>query len=379
MTDRLLKDLYYTPGLPTTFGSAARLWKTAKRANNTITKKHVDDWLLAQDAYTLHKKARRKLSAEPRIYVRGIDEQWSMDLCDVSNISEYNNDVHFILTVIDVFSKRADAEPVKRKSAANVVAAVRNVFMRTNRRPEQIDTDHGKEFWNAQFKQLCQQENIHHFSTQSSNKAAVVERFNRSLKELMYKMFSAHNSYRWLELLPLLLKTYNSRYHRSIGRNPDSVSAGNEKEVYRHLYRKQRHQNWGKKYKAGDLVRISRKRHIFEKGYLPQFTEEIFKISKVISNHYPHRYEIEDMAGEHIAGTFASEELQKVIKDNDNLWKIEKIIRQLKRHGETLYLVKWRGFPPKFNSLVRSENLVQISPDALSRQQSESPTPSEEL
>ena len=149
--------------------------------------------------------------------------------------------------------------------------------------------------------------------------------------------------------------------------------------MYRHLYRKQRHQNWGKKYKAGDLVRISRKRHIFEKGYLPQFTEEIFKISKVISNHYPHRYEIEDMAGEHIAGTFASEELQKVIKDNDNLWKIEKIIRQLKRHGETLYLVKWRGFPPKFNSLVRSENLVQISPDALSRQQSESPTPSEEL
>ena len=177
-----------------------------------ITKKQVNDWLLAQDTYTLHKKARRKLSSEPRIYVRGIDEQWSMDLCDVSNISEYNNDVHFILTVIDIFSKRADAEPVKRKSAANVVAAVRNVFMRTNRRPERIDTDHGKEFWNAQFKQLCQQENIHHFSTQSSNKAAVVERFNRSLKELMYKMFSAHNTYRWIELLPLLLKTYNSRY-----------------------------------------------------------------------------------------------------------------------------------------------------------------------
>ena len=78
-----------------------------------------------------------------------------------------------------------------------------------------------------------------------------------------------------------------------------------------------RNQNGVSCHKIGDLVRISKKKHVFEKGYLPNFTEEVFKIRKVISNHTPHRYELEDMAGEVIKGRFAPEELQKTIKGDD--------------------------------------------------------------
>ena len=356
--NELLRDLYYTPGVPTSYGSVARLYKAAKRVNKRITKEQVERWLLAQDAYTLHRKARRKLSAEPRVYVSGIDEQWAMDLCDVSNIRQYNDDCNFILTVIDVFSKWSDAEPVVRKSGEQTTAALQAILDRTNRRPQRIETDHGKEFYNKHFAELCKRHDFHHFSTQSSNKAAVVERFNRSLKELMYKHFTAENTYRWVEVLPQLINTYNSRYHRSIGCSPDSVTSANEQEVYRRLYGKKKRDRWGKLLKVGDLVRISKKRHVFEKGYLPQFTEEVFKIVKVISNHRPYRYELEDLMGEAIEGRFASEELQKTIKDPDALWKIEKIIRSVRRHNHQYYLVKWRGFPAKFNSLVPVEDIT---------------------
>ena len=79
---------------------------------------------------------------------------------------------------------------------------------------------------------MCRREGIHHFSTQSSHKASVVERFNRSLKELMYKAFTVRSSVRWIEILPDLLSTYNSRYHRSIGMSPNSVTHDNEEIVY---------------------------------------------------------------------------------------------------------------------------------------------------
>ena len=92
--------------------------KQQKESTRNIKKREVNDWLLAQDTYTLHSRAKRKLTSEPRVYVKGIDEQWAVDLCDVTNISDYNNGFHFILTVIDVFSKWADAEPVFRKRVA---------------------------------------------------------------------------------------------------------------------------------------------------------------------------------------------------------------------------------------------------------------------
>jgi hypothetical protein len=124
------------------------------------------------------------------------------------------------------------------------------------------------------------------------------------------------------------------------------------------LYKKR--PRFGKKLKVGDFVRISRKRHVFEKGYLPNFTEEVFKVAKVISNHAPHRYELEDLAGEQIKGRFAPEEIQETIKDGD-VWKIERIIRRVKRPGGIYYFVKWRGFPDKFNSLVPEQELVKLT------------------
>jgi transposase InsO family protein len=295
-----LRELYYTPGLPTAYSGLNRLYRAAHSVNRNIKRGDVRKWLLGQDVYTLHKRARKRLSAEPRVHVKNMMNSVAMDLCDVKNISEHNDGCNFILTVIDILSKWADAEPVPRKSAVNVRRALEAIFTRTARRPQRIETDQGKEFYNGEFTALCRREGIHHFSTQSSHKASVVERFNRSLKELMYKHFTAENTYRWMDVLGKLLETYNSRYHRSIKMSPNQVNYQNENQVYINLYQKKPKK--GKKLREGDLVRISEKRHIFEKGYLPNFTEEVFKVSKVIDNHTPNRYELEDMAGRRLMG-----------------------------------------------------------------------------
>jgi hypothetical protein len=112
----ILHDLYYTPGLPTSYSGVNRLWQSARHIDKRVRKRDVEKWLLAQDTYTLHRQARSKLSAEPRVHVSRIDEQWAMDLCDVTNIRQHNEGCNFILTVIDVLSKWADAEAVPKKN-----------------------------------------------------------------------------------------------------------------------------------------------------------------------------------------------------------------------------------------------------------------------
>ncbi len=354
-TARLLYKLYTTPGLSTTFGSKSHLFKAAKLRDPRITLHEVEQWLNTMDAYTLHRLPRRK--NQPRVEKSGIDEQWSADLCDMSNIAEYNDNMKFMLTVIDCFSKRADGEPVEDKSASKVATAFEKILDRSEaRKPQLLETDRGKEFWNEKVRGVCARHNIRHFSSYSVNKASTVERFNRTLKSLLYRYFTHNNTYRWIEVLPEVLQSYNNRWHRSIKMAPNEVNNTNEKMVRRNLYSKATKQE--KTLREGDLVRISKARRTFHHGYLPTFTEELFRICHVLQTK-PKRYKLEDMMGEKLLGSFSKDELQKVIKGAKDLWKIEKILKTRKRHNVKEHLIRWRGFPEKFDSWIPDKDIIR--------------------
>lgn len=341
-----LRRLYYNLEEPSAYSSSDRLYKHAKSFHPSLSRKTVDEWLQSQDAYTMHRKARRKLSSEPRVHVKHIDDQWCIDLCDMSNIEEFNSGHRCILTCIDVLSKYAWACGVKKKSGKQVADAMSKIFNSTDRSPKRIESDKGTEFYNRHFQNVLTESNIEHFSSNSRHKASVVERFNRTLKQLLYRSFTARNSYNWTGILEFALKTYNNRYHRSIKTTPSKVTRANETLIYRRLYRKQPRP--GKKYTVGQLVRISKVKRTFEKGYLPNYTEEVFKISEVHRG-LPNRYVLTDLMDETLTGKFVSDEITPVRKNSENLWKIDKVIR---RDSRGRYFVKWRGFPTKFNSWV---------------------------
>jgi hypothetical protein len=100
--------------------------------------------------------------------------------------------------------------------------------------------------------------------------------------------------------------------------------------------------------KVGDTVRISGARRAFAKGYRDKWTEEIFKVVKIHDTN-PITFSLTDYDGETIKGKFYAEELQRVVKD---VFRIEKVLRTRHRAGKTEYLVKWLGYPDKFNSWV---------------------------
>ena len=104
------------------------------------------------------------------------------------------------------------------------------------------------------------------------------------------------------------------------------------------------------KFKVGDHVRSSKYKNIFAKGYTPNWSSEVFVVSK-IKNTVPWTYIINDLNGEEIIGTFYEKELQKT---NQKEFRIEKVI---KRKGDKLY-VKWKGYDNSFNSWINKKDLV---------------------
>ena len=203
--------------------------------------------------------------------------------------AKQNRGYHYILTIIDAFSKYAWAIPVKTKSGRDVTAAFATVLRQSDRCPRNLQTDMGKEFYNAEFQRCVKIRGINHYSTYSVMKASIVERFNRTLKNLMWKQFSLNASYRWVDLLPALVHTYNHRKHRTINARPVDVTptmrlsfAANEppspsasKGVRRRA-----------KFKVGDKVRVSKFKTLFEKGYTPNWSTEVFEIvtERIVTN-----------------------------------------------------------------------------------------------
>jgi hypothetical protein len=346
---------YYDVRSPGSYGGIQALYRLMKRNKRNVTIKQVRDWLAEQDAYSLHKPIRRRFRRR-RIYSRGIDYLWQADLVDMSHLANDNDGYKYLLTVIDTFSKFAWALPLKKKDSKNVIEAFERIFV--DRRPLKLQTDKGKEFVNTAFQQKLRDLKVQFYTSQNDDiKASIAERFNRTLKTKMWKYFTHRNTYKYVDILQDMIYSYNNTHHRTIGRAPAFVTSSDEAAIRERMYGPE-HDSTTPTLKVGDKVRIGKTRHAFEKGYLPNWTEEIFTVIEANATSPP-TYRLQDYGGENIEGTFYDRELQRVVKSNDSEYKIEKILKTKRvRGGSREYFVKWRGYPDKFNSWVKESDIT---------------------
>ena len=354
--ESLLHELYYDPRHASAYTSIGNVYRAAKKQLPNLKRNEVERWFQRQLTATLHKPVRLRFPTN-KVIVMSIDDQWQCDLADMSSKAEYNDGYTFILTCIDCFSKYAWAIPIINKQADSIIEAL-NVIFKSGRKPKRLQTDKGTEFLNRKVQTFLRHHNIQLFTTQSDKKASIVERFNRTMKGRTYKYFTAKNTYRYVDVLQSLVDGYNNTYHRSIKMKPNSVRKRHQIIIRQRLYgklksptklRTQRKKSY--KYMIGDLVRIIKQRLTFARGYLPNWSEEIFIVYNRKNFKEPFYY-LRDFAGEDIEGGFYEKELQQV-QDSDE-YRIEKVLRRKRVNGKQLHLVKWKGWPNKFNSWVEN-------------------------
>lgn len=356
--DDLLSQLFYDTTHPAGYSGVQRLYNAARKIHNTITLKQVKAWLKSQRTYTLHKPIRRKFRRRKTI-VAGIDQQWQVDLADLQSLQSHNDQFRYLMCVIDVFSKYAWVLPIRDKTGHTLTQSLKSVLKSSGRKPLAIQSDKGSEFKNKVVQTFLKKSNIHFFTTENpETKASIVERFQRTLKTRMWKYFTHNRTSRYIDVLQDLVDGYNHSFHRSIQRTPASVSLDNEAEVSKHLYGKS-HPIQKNTLKVGDVVRINKTKLTFEKGYLPNWTKELFKITRV-KHTSPPTYTLEDMGGERIEGTFYPQEIQS-IKDDDKYMIDSVLNRRSRRVGnKTVREIKvhWEGYPKKFDSWIPETDLV---------------------
>jgi len=223
----ILHRIYYDPSHPAAFGGAGRLSKASG-----IALPAEEQWLQGQSSYTIHRPARKRGYLTRKCRVGGIDHLWQADLADMQAESRFNDGYKYILTVVDVFSRHGWAEPLKSKSPTHIKPAFSKIF-RQGRKCIQLQTDQGTELESRTMQGFWEANRIEQYSVKSQFKAALVERFNRTLKAKMFNYFTHANTRRWLEFLPKLVEGYNKADHAGLGgMAPDEVNAENEMSLW---------------------------------------------------------------------------------------------------------------------------------------------------
>ena len=296
-----------------------------------------------QLADELHKPITRKFKKR-KVHSSFRDNIWGVDVADMHLLSKFNKGFRFLLCVINIFNKHPWIVPLKDKKSIIIVNVFQIILKESKRKPNKIWVDKGSEFCSNSFKKWLRDNNIEMYSTNNEGKSVIAERFIRTLKKKIYKYMTSISKNVYIDKLDDIIRKYNNTYHKSIKMKPVDVKDNT------YITFKKEVTDKNPKFKVGDRVRISKYKNIFVKGYMPNWSEEIFIIKK-IKNTVPWTYVLNDLNGEEIIGTFYENELQKT---NQKEFRVEKV---LKIKGDKLY-VKWKGYDHSFNSWIDKKDIV---------------------
>eukprot|EP00732_Lithocolla_globosa_P000082 Lithocolla_globosa_v1_NODE_15_length_10543_cov_26.361651.p2 type:complete len:342 gc:universal NODE_15_length_10543_cov_26.361651:2379-1354(-) len=274
MNEELLISTFYNP--LTGYVGSQKLYERLK--DKGVTKNEIKDFLSRQEVVQVNKKNTGKLGSFVPNHPL---QQFQIDLVDIQN--KGLNKASFGLTCIDAFSKKAAVELMKNKTMGETVRAMKAVFERIGI-PEQIYCDEGSEFNNYMFRSLCKENEIDLILTLKH--ATMVERFNRTLKEMISKYLQTTKSKTITNILPKVVENYNTSYHSTIEMSPnDAAKKSNEFDVFKNIQEKATVKKRPTLY-VGDMVRVQLKEKSFKKGYSPKWSKSIHTVEKKEGRYY---------------------------------------------------------------------------------------------
>jgi len=298
-------------------------------------------------------------------YVHNRRDLAQADLIDISRIKNANDGIRFLLLIIDLFSKRVWLYPLRSKSAADMVVAMRSWINSLDTPFRICQTDRGLEFRCAPVQALLQDAGIEWQPADGTMKAAVAERANKTIQILIYKYLSENETLRYIDVLSRLVDTYNKRMHRSLDGMAPFTADIPENEI---LVQQVHHARYGKlgafrkapKFKVGDVVKVKILAHKISqnsRAYAEQFSGEYFRVARINRSLPFPLYFLKSLdTQENIVGGFYAEELQRV---RGSVFKVEAILDERTRRGVREVLIKWKNFGPRWNSWEPRRNITR--------------------
>ena len=293
-----LEQLYLDPDFPTAYSGALK------------------KFLQTKESLSRHRQRQKKFKRRKTL-VYGPYQLLQADTVFYKDFARQNGGHKYILVVIDCFSRKNWLRPQKTTTAEETARNLDDILGSMDFKPVSFASDQGNEFHPknpAIQKILIEKYGLVMYTLKAPIKAGIAERFIRTLKSRLERYFSEHNTVRWIDVLPKISKALNNSYHRSIGMTPNEVNHENRREVFEKLY--------GAnappikcKFRVGDKVRIPITKQLFDKGYKPNWTKEIFEVVEKRSDSEVCFYTVKSNTGEILEKKFYEQELNLVLRN----------------------------------------------------------------
>ena len=351
-----LNDLYLDPARPSSFSSIEKVYRQARKDGKNVTRDQVKQFLQGVRSYTVHRPAPSRFPRR-KVTTAGINDLIQIDLVDLQSLAAYNDGYRYLFVAIDVFSKRLWAFPIRDKTQTSTIQAMQAVLDTLPSPPARVEQDRGREF-GLRFKRFLEGYGIiWSHATNATLKCQTVERVNRSLKGRLFRYFSYARSWRYLEVLPALVDSYNHTYHSTLQMAPVDVTPQNEAKVWWRRFGSTVHGSDPRPlFRVGDTVRIRIRKATFTKGYEPTFSEATYRIYKVIASR-PVTYRLEDSLGNRFNQVFYAQDLS-LFTEPSGIWYIDRIIRTRKSGRNKELLVRWLGYSPLHDQWIKESDLL---------------------
>lgn len=362
-----IRTEYFHPGHPLYLASLKKIYDFYE---GRVPEEKIVDAISNYDSYSLHKEFKR--GQRNISYSNFRRNRFECDLVDVRHLAEYNDNVNYLFTCIDTFTRFAFVRLLESKHGACAVKALDSILYEAEKPPLTLVMDRGSEFFNDEFKAYCESKGIKYYPPDSSTHGAYIERFNRTLQGIIYRHLTNFETRRFISvnhnnvevsMMPHFIATYNNSHHRMIGTTPaiaemdfsTHMDIMKKMSEYRDGVKKRK-----PKLRVGDTVRIKKISGKFGRGYDEQATQEVFRIYKIKTNMPIPMYVLSDYNGEEkIKGSFYANELVKVNASKME-FKIEAVLKKRVKGGIKQLFVKWKGWPDKYNSWINDSDVSQV-------------------
>ena len=353
-----IKESYIDPSHETAFGGINRLVKFHK-----IKQRNAEKVLSEIDSYTLHREYKKPKKRNP-YYIYFRRQQVQCDLIDMRQLAKFNSNYSYLIVCIDGFSRKIWVEPLKTKSAKDVLKAMRTMIRDMVDKPVSIFCDRGSELKNTLVRSYLEENNIKLLHPFSEVKAGFAERVNRTLQNLIYRYMTENETRTYIPRLRLLVEGYNERPHSSIDNlSPNDAdqpeNADKVVSALRQHYFSLEPKKKVLKFNIGDTVRCKiNYGNRFARGYEEQFSRELFKVVSLNTRMAIPMYTIKSLdTDEEIAGSWYSNELQL---HSSPIFKVERVLKTRMTRGRKEYFVKWLNFGEQHNSWISATDIEKV-------------------
>ena len=266
----------------------------------------------------IYSKPPKKNYITNKTDVYHIDDTWSLDILDLKDYGPENNrGYRYVLVIIDNFSKFGWTIPLKNKNGITIKDSFENILISSKIKPNLIESDRGKEFYNNIFQDFLIKNNIKLYSRKSSVGAVFAERFNRTIRDLLKKIVFEQGDAKLIDILPTITKQYNNKVHSSTKLTPIQASLKkNEGFVYKNLIDKRN--KIKPKFQINDLVRTADLKKTFSKGDTTIWSYRLYKLTEIIDDTIP-RYKLNNLPERYNESLLKKTNL--TLKENNSVMK----------------------------------------------------------